>query len=64
MVKVVKHCNMSRVVVEASNLETSKVWLDRILNNLNKSRMSLLTVGPLEQMTFKDLFQPKPLYVL
>jgi len=61
--RVVKHLNMfSREVLNAPSLETLKVRLDGALSNLIYLKMSLLTAGQLDYMTFKTPFQPKLFY--
>jgi len=49
-------------VGDAPSLETFKVRLDRALSDLIKLKMSLLSAGGLDSMTFKGPFQLKPFY--
>jgi len=51
---------LPREVVDAPSLEMFKARLDGALSNLIQLKMSLLTAGGLDQMTFKGPFQPKP----
>lgn len=44
---------LSRVVVEIPSLETIKDVLDGALSNLTQLKMSLLTEGELDKITFK-----------
>lgn len=54
---MVKHWHrLARNVVEA----TFKIRLDRALSNLTELKISPLTAGSLDQVTFKGPFQPKP----
>ena len=61
--RVVKPWNrLPREVVDAPSLETFRVRLDRALSNLVWLKMSLLTAGGLDWMTFKGPFQPELSY--
>lgn len=53
---------LTRGVVDAPSLETPKVKLDGALSNLISLKISLLTAGMLDKVTFKVLFQPKLFY--
>jgi len=53
----VKHWN--REVVDAPFLESFKVRVDGVLNNMIKLKTSLLFAARLDQMTFKGPFQPQ-----
>jgi len=53
---------MRREVVTAPSLETFKVRLDGALSSLTELKMSLLTAGWLDYMTFKGPFQSKLFY--
>jgi len=60
---MVKHWHrLPREVVNAPSLETFKVRLDGALSNLLQLKVSLLTAGGLDKMTFKGPFQPKAFY--
>jgi len=62
-VRGVRHrTRLPRKVGDAPPLETFEIRLDRALSNLIKLKMSLLTGGGLDQMTFKCPFQPKLFY--
>jgi len=59
--RVVKPWNgLSREVVNAPSLETSKARLDGALSSLGWWKMSLLMAEGLDWMASKGPFQPKP----
>jgi len=59
-VRVVKDRNrLPSEVVDAPSLAAFKVRLDGALSNLIQLKLSLLTAGGLDYMTFKGPFQPK-----
>lgn len=60
--RVVKHWNrLPKEMVDAPSLVTFKVRFGMALSSLVYWKMSLLSAGWLEYVTFKSAFQPKPI---